>query len=104
MEESEIPYICAEDNLTNIIKKIGVTMSNIYTIKGLEYKAIIVCELEMLYNHKIMDIHQDYQINDFVGDLNKVYSAINRASDYLSIITTFNENSSDIIKLLIDSK
>lgn len=104
LEESEIPYIYAEDNLTNISKKIGVTMSNIYTIKGLEYKAIIVCELEMLYNHKIMDIHQDYQINDFVGDLNKVYSAINRASDYLSIITTFNENSSDIIKLLIDSK
>ncbi len=104
LEESEIPYIYAEDNLTNISKKIGVTISNIYTIKGLEYKAIIVCELEMLYNHKIMDIHQDYQINDFVGDLNKVYSAINRASDYLSIITTFNENSSDIIKLLIDSK
>lgn len=104
LEESEIPYIYADDNLTNISKKIGVTMSNIYTIKGLEYKAIIVCELEMLYNHKIMDTHQDYQINDFVGDLNKVYSAINRASDYLSIITTFNESSSDIIKLLIDSK
>ena len=58
----------------------------------------------MLYNHKIIDKHQDYQLNDFVGDLNKVYLAINRASDYLSIITSFNENSSDIIKLLIDSK
>ena len=54
--------------------------------------------------HKINDKTQDYQINDFVGDLNKMYLAINRACDYLSIITTFNENSSDIIKLLIDSK
>ena len=58
----------------------------------------------MLYNHKINDKTQDYQINDFVGDLNKMYLAINRACDYLSIITTFYENSSDIIKLLIESK
>lgn len=104
LEGAEIPYIYAEDNLTNISKKLGVTMSNIYTIKNLEYKAIIVCQLEMLYNHTINDKEQDYQINDFIGDLNKVYLAINRACDYLSIITTFNENSSDIIKLLIESK
>ena len=58
----------------------------------------------MLYNHTINDITQDYQINDFIGDLNKVYLAINRACDYLSIITAFNEDTSDIIKLLIESK
>ena len=104
LEDAKIPYIYAEDNLTNLSKKVGVTISNIYNIKSLEYKAGIICELEMLYNHKINDKTQDYQINDFVGDLNKMYLAINRACDYLSIITTFNENSSDIIKLLIDSK
>lgn len=58
----------------------------------------------MLYNHSINDISQDYQVNDFVGDLNKVYLAINRATDYLSIITTFNEGASDIIRLLVESK
>lgn len=104
LEEANIPYIYAEDNLTNISKKIGVTISNIYTIKNLEYKATIVCELEMLYNHSINDVEQDYQINDFVGDLNKVYLAITRATDYMSIITTFNEESSNIIKLLMQSK
>lgn len=104
LEEAKIPYIYAEDNLTNLSKKVGVTISNIYTIKNLEYKAGIICELEMLYNHTINDKTQDYQINDFVGDLNKIYLAINRACDYLSIITTFNEHSSDIIKLLIESK
>ncbi|MGL5316447.1 MAG: UvrD-helicase domain-containing protein [Peptostreptococcaceae bacterium] len=104
LDEANIPYIYAEDNLTNLSKKVGVTISNIYTIKSLEYKAGIVCELEMLYNHTINDKTQDYQINDFVGDLNKIYLAINRACDYLSIITTFNEYSSDIIKLLIESK
>lgn len=104
LEESKIPYIYAEDNLTNLSKKIGVTISNIYTAKNLEYKAAIICELEMLYNHTINDTTQDYQINDFIGDLNKIYLAINRACDYLSIVTTFNEESSDIIKLLIKSK
>ncbi|MGL4914630.1 MAG: DNA helicase, partial [Romboutsia sp.] len=104
LDEVKIPYIYAEESLTNISKKIGVTLSNIYTIKNLEYKALILCELEMLYNHTINDKEQDYQINDFVGDLNKVYLAISRACDYLNIITTFNEDSSDIIRLLIDSQ
>ncbi len=104
LEENEIPYVYGDDELTNISKKMGVTMSNIYSIKNLEYKAIIFCELEMLYNHGINDVTQDYQVNDFVGDLNKVYLAINRATEYLSIITTFNESASDIIKLLVESK
>ena len=50
------------------------------------------------------NLEQDYQVNDFVGDLNKVYMVINRATDYLSIITSFNEDSSQIIKLLVNSK
>lgn len=58
----------------------------------------------MLYNHTIHNLEQDYQVNDFVGDLNKVYMVINRATDYLSIITSFNEDSSQIIKLLVNSK
>ena len=104
LERSNIPYIYAEKDLTNFSKKLGVTISNIYTIKNLEYKACVICQLEMLYNQTINDTTQDYQINDFIGDLNKVYLAINRACDYLSIITAFNEESSDIIKLLIESK
>ena len=102
LENANIPYIYAEENLTNISKKVGITISNIYTIKNLEYKACIICQLEMLYNHTINDITQDYQINDFIGDLNKVYLATNRACDYLSIVTAFNEETSDIIKLLIE--
>ena len=104
LEEAQIPYIYAEDNLTNLSKKVGVTISNVFAVKNLEYRACIIGELEMLYNHTINDKTQDYQINDFVGDLNKIYLAINRACEYLSIITTFNEQSSELIKLLIKSK
>ena len=104
LDEANIPYICAEDDLTNITPKNGVTVSNIYSSRNLEYKAVILCELEVFYNHTINDKEQDYQVNDFVGDLNKLYLAINRCVDYLRIITTFSEESSDIIKLLMNSK
>ena len=103
LEEAKIPYMVAEDEITNITKKVGITISNIYGIKNLEYKAVIFCELEMLYNQTIGDTKQDYQINDFVGDLNKIYLAINASTSYLKIITTFNEDSSKIIKILIKS-
>jgi AAA domain len=104
LEENNIPYVCADEDITNLSYKSGVTISNIYTINNLQYKAVILCELEMLYNHMIVDTKQDYQVNDFVGDLNKVYLGINTATDYLTIVTTFNEDSSDIIKLLMDSR
>ena len=56
----------------------------------------------MLYNQKVSPEDQDYQINDFVGDLNKVYTAMTRVEDYLSIIASYDKESSDIFKLLID--
>ncbi|GAA0227998.1 UvrD-helicase domain-containing protein [Metaclostridioides mangenotii] len=103
-ESTNIPYIYADENLTNLSKKMGVTLSNIYTIKSLEYKAVIVCELEMLYNQTIADTDQDYQVNDFVGDLNKIYLSLSRASNCLKIVTTFDEDGSDLVKLIVDSK
>ena len=104
LEEAKIPYMIAEDEITKITKKVGITISNIYGIRNLEYKAVIFCELEMLYNQTISDTKQDYQINDFVGDLNKIYLALNVPTEYLKIITTFNEDSSEIIKILIKSR
>ena len=57
----------------------------------------------MLYNQTINEENQDYQVNDFVGDLNKIYMVINKASEYLTIITTFNEKASELIKILVNS-
>lgn len=103
LDDANIPYIMADDTLTKHAKKSGVTLSNLYFIKNLEYKAVVFCELEMLYNHSIDKEDQDYQINDFIGDLNKIYTVINRASEYLTIITTFNEKSSGLIEILVNS-
>lgn len=104
LDDSNLPYIIGDDKLTKYVKKNGITISNLYFIKSLEYKAVIFCELEMLYNQTINDTYQDYQVNDFVGDINKIYMAMNRCSEYLTFITTFNENSSELIKILVNSE
>ena len=103
LDDVNISYIIGDDDLTKHAKKTGITLSNLYFIKNLEYKAVVFCELEMLYNQTINKEDQDYQINDFIGDLNKIYMVINRASEYLTITTTFNENSSELIKILVNS-
>lgn len=100
LEDTGINYIFADDTVTNITPKDGVTISNIYSIKSLSYKVVILCELEMLYNHNVDKVSQDYQINDFVGDLNKVYTGMTRASECLSIIVSYTGDNSDIIKVL----
>lgn len=100
LEEAKIPYIYADDTITNITKKDGVTLSNIYSIKSLSYKAVIVCELEMLYNQMLPKDYQEYNVNDFVGDLNKVYTALTRAEKQLKIVVSYTKESSKIIELL----
>lgn len=100
LEKNNIPYIIIEDSLTNLSQKNGVTLSNMYSLGDLEYKALIVCELEMLYNHSILDTSQDYQLNDFFGDINKLYLTFSKASEYLSIVTTFDDKNSEIINLI----
>lgn len=103
LDDAGIEVIVSDENLTSLSRKNGVTISNIYTVKSLEFKAVIICELEMLYNQKIADTTQDYQVNDFAGDINKVYHAVNRATDYVSFVTTFSEDTSDIIKVINDT-
>ena len=102
LEDTGIEYIFADDTVTNITPKDGITISNIYSIKSLSYKVIVLCELEMLYNHNIEKDSQDYQVNDFVGDLNKVYTGMTRAEECLSIIVSYTSDNSDIIRILGD--
>ena len=103
LDDASIPYIIGDENLTKHVKRNGITISNLYFIKSLEYKAVVFCELEMLYNQTINEENQDYQVNDFVGDLNKIYMVINKASEYLTIITTFNEKASELIRIRVNS-
>lgn len=103
LEDAGIEYMYADDSITNITPRNGITISNIYSIKSLSFKAVVVCELEMLYNHSVTKEDQDYQINDFAGDLNKVYTAMTRAEKVLSIVISYTPENSDIAKILLES-
>lgn len=102
LEDLNIPYIIASDEITSFTERQGITISNIFSARSVEYKAVIVCELEMLFNQKVEKTDSAYMINDFLTEVNKVYLAITRAKSYLSIITSNNEESSEIIRLLVD--
>ncbi|OPJ57151.1 UvrD-helicase domain-containing protein [Alkalithermobacter paradoxus] len=103
LEENNIPYVYANDELTNLNDKIGVTISNIYLANNLEYKAVVFCEIEMLYDHKINSACSNSKIGNFISNLNIVYTGLTRATDYLTIVTTLEKEESDIMGLLINS-
>lgn len=104
LEDANIEYILPDEDITDITIKRGVTISNIYSVKTLSFKAVVVCELEMLYNHYVDFDKHDYQVNDFVGDLNKVYTAMTRAEESLSLIVSYTPETSHIIKLIHSSE
>ncbi|WP_099189151.1 DEAD/DEAH box helicase family protein [Tepidibacter mesophilus] len=103
LEESNIPYVYSNDELTNLSNKNGVTISNIYSINNLEYKALILCQIEMLYGHHLNDSNSNNEINNFIKNLNMICTALTCALDKIIIITTFKEENSDIIKMIAGS-
>lgn len=103
LEEKGIPYIYSDEDITNITNRMGVTISNIYSVNNTEYKAVIFCEIEMLYSHGLQENSTNYEVYSFVKNLNIIYKALTRAVDHLIIITTFEEENSDIIKILSNS-
>ncbi|CAH2213656.1 P-loop NTPase family protein [Tepidibacter aestuarii] len=103
LEESNIPYIYANDELTNLSNKNGVTISNIYSINNLEYKSLILCQIEMLYGHHLSESSSNNEINNFIKNLNMICTALTCALDKITIVTTFKEENSDIIKMITSS-
>ncbi|MBP2027846.1 superfamily I DNA/RNA helicase [Acetoanaerobium pronyense] len=103
LDDADIPYISAHEEITNLNYKSGVTISNIYSINNLEYKAVILCELEMLFNHSLGNEYTMSDSHSFIKNINVVYTAITRATDYLQIFTLMDKEDSDIIKMLWES-
>ena len=100
LEEANIPFMISNDDFTNLTYKSGITISNIYSINNLEYKAVILCELEMLYTHSLNDDFSSADTVSFVKNINMIYTAITRATEELHIFTLMNDSDSKIISLL----
>lgn len=103
LDDAEIPYISSHEEITNLNYKTGVTISNIYSINNLEYKAVILCELEMLFNQKLGEEYTSSDAQSFTKNLNILYTAVTRATDYLHILTLMEKDDSDIVKMLWES-
>ena len=103
LEENEIPYIFSDEELTNLTPRNGVTLSNIFSLNSTEFKALIFCEIEMLYSQGLSEKCSEYQVSTFIKNLNMIYSVLTKAVDNLIIVTTFSEDSSKIIEILTNS-
>ena len=100
LEEANIPFMISNDDFTNLTYKTGITISNIFSINNLEYKVVILCELEMLYTHSLNDEFSNADALAFLKNINIVYTAINRATEELHIFTLMDETDSKIVSLL----
>lgn len=102
LEEAKIPHNYGNEELTSLTGRIGVTISTIYSVKNLEFKAVVFCEIEMLFSHGLNSSEKlgAYEIKSFIKNANIIYSSITRASEILYIISTFNEENSELIGFL----
>lgn len=99
LQREEIPFIVANEDMSSLTYKSGVTLSNIFSVGNLEFPAVILCEPEMLYSQSLSEKHTKAEVQSFIRSMNILYSAMTRASDTLYIITLLEEDS-PIFRLL----
>lgn len=93
LQKSEIPFIMAHEDISSLTYKSGVTISNIFSVNNLEFKTVILCELEMLYTHSLPENYSPTEAQSFVRSMNMIYTAMTRATDSLYIITLLDDHS-----------
>lgn len=80
LKEYNIPFLIATDEMTNMTHKIGVTLSNVYTISNLEFNIVFFLELESVelsfQKHSLTE-----QI--FLQEFNIIYTILNRSLERL---------------------
>ncbi len=100
LEEANIGFMIANEDFTNLTYKSGVSISNIFSANNLEYKIVILCELEMLYTHSLGSEYSYADVSTFIKSLNMVYTAITRATEELYVFTLMEDSDSDILGFL----
>lgn len=101
LQEAGIPFIMAHEDMTSLSYKNGVTVSNIFSISSLEFKVVILCELEMLYMHSLPEKYNAADAQSFIRSADILYAAMTRAIDSLYIIT-LTEKESALYNCFVD--
>ncbi len=85
----------ADDEASNLSASDGICLSNIYNSTNLEWKVVLVCQLDLLYpNYETMTEKETQKM------LNIIYTASGRACEELYLLINQNENRPGIIDLL----
>ena len=87
----------------------GVTLCTVNSALGLDFKAVIICGLKSMGVHwssntekSLLDIDEEKE-NDFIKNINTLYTGCTRARDELYIIVTEEESKSIYSKILIEA-
>lgn len=113
LEEEEIDYSelappVGEDR-TSYGYRQGVTLCTVNSALGLDFKAVIMCGLKPMGAHlcsnteqSLLDVDED-RIDDFIKNINTLYTGCTRARDELAIVITEKESKSIYSKILIEA-
>ena len=85
----------ADDEVSNLSSLDGICLSNIYNCTNLEWKLVIVCQLDLLYREQSEMTEKETQ-----KMLNIIYTASGRASEGLFFLIKKDEERPGIIDLL----
>lgn len=104
LQNAGIPFIMAREEMTSLSYANGVTISNIFSVSSAEFRAVILCELEMLYSHSLNEKYTSTDAQSLIRSANILYTAMTRATDFLSIITLTDKESALYSSLMADYK
>lgn len=95
MDDHSIVVTFADDESGNLQNSTGITLSNIYNCTNLEWKVVILCQLDTLYN-----CYTTLKNKEVQKMLNIIYTASGRAIQDLYIMIRKDEHRPGIIDLL----
>ena len=97
------------ENRTSYGYREGVTLCTINSALGLDFKAVIICGLKAMGDYvgsdtekSLLDIDEE-KVNDFIKNINTLYTGCTRARDELVIILSEEEEKSIYSKILIEA-
>lgn len=93
LQRAGIPFLVANEDMSGLTYKSGVTLSNIFSVGNLEFPAVILCEPEMIYGQSLSEKYTKAEAQSFLRSMNILYSAMTRAIDSLYIVTLLEKES-----------
>ncbi|MGL5439210.1 MAG: hypothetical protein ACRDA4_02330 [Filifactoraceae bacterium] len=97
-----LPYIFASGQMSGLREKVGITLSNIYNVCNLEYKVIILCEIDSLIE-VIQEKIGEGDIDNYLMLYNIIYTATSRSTDKVYLYLRGDTRNKNLSNLLVEN-